>query len=215
LARKGWELLSGGYKHRLELNGITKDLYEKGIRLTVARGHATATELPKSVVKRVLKPPAAGQITTVEHRVVKYVMEGGKHSDQAIKALNELYAGGLINKRTGKALDNRMVQASKAHGTIVTVTKPGGKRKRERELEFITREEWYELMMQGVYHRREKQPKYKVTLHSFNPPHTSTFTYVGESEEIAIKKAEYAFKRKYNVLNKRIDLHVGKVMQID
>lgn len=44
-ARRVWENLSPGYRKRLERNGITKNLYERGLRsLKAARGHANTPE---------------------------------------------------------------------------------------------------------------------------------------------------------------------------
>ena len=42
--RKGWDSLSLEYRERLSRNGITKERYERGHKLDVARGHANTPE---------------------------------------------------------------------------------------------------------------------------------------------------------------------------
>src|SRR5260370_22176318 len=42
--RKGWDSLSSAYRDRLSRKGITKEGYERGHKLDVARGHAETTE---------------------------------------------------------------------------------------------------------------------------------------------------------------------------
>jgi hypothetical protein len=52
--RKGWASLSQGYRDRLARNGITKERYERGHKLDIARGHA---ETPEHGLKQARKNP--------------------------------------------------------------------------------------------------------------------------------------------------------------
>jgi hypothetical protein len=52
--RKGWDSLSSSYRDRLSRKGITRERYERGHKLDVARGHA---ETPEHGLKQAQKNP--------------------------------------------------------------------------------------------------------------------------------------------------------------
>ncbi|GAA0411809.1 hypothetical protein [Streptomyces luteireticuli] len=53
--RKSWDLLSDGYRKRLERGGITRAAYEQGKSLSRARGHAYTPERPERAAKNTHK----------------------------------------------------------------------------------------------------------------------------------------------------------------
>lgn len=80
--RKGWESLSASYRDRLSRNGITKERYERGHKLDVARGHATT---PEHGIKQARKNPVKYR----EYLNKRERTGGGKSPEDIAHDINE------------------------------------------------------------------------------------------------------------------------------